>query len=231
MEKKPHKKDELSVVNNVLKLATKLMKVNGIASSLAGSFSARFIEWKVLNTEENFIVPLISTRSWILRSGCWAWPSTLWSITSPEWSSYPLSLLWSAISWASTSEWASFFWFLLILLLEWAAVCGLFFSADWTVNLFEFQLLKIKPWCEESHTGEDLCSRFHLLCKACANLLTPDCLCLPLHVSSVIPEPEMSLRIPLLITGASVAAAYISHTTNAAPDLWPLTPECLSLIN
>uniref|UniRef100_H2TRK3 Putative homeodomain transcription factor 1 n=1 Tax=Takifugu rubripes TaxID=31033 RepID=H2TRK3_TAKRU len=33
MEKKPHKKDELSVVNNVLKLATKLMKVNGIASS------------------------------------------------------------------------------------------------------------------------------------------------------------------------------------------------------
>lgn len=27
MEKKPNKKDELSVVNNVLKLATKLMKV------------------------------------------------------------------------------------------------------------------------------------------------------------------------------------------------------------
>lgn len=35
MEKKPHKKDELSVVNNVLKLATKLMKVNSLASSLA----------------------------------------------------------------------------------------------------------------------------------------------------------------------------------------------------
>lgn len=28
MEKKPNKKDELNIVNNVLKLATKLMKVN-----------------------------------------------------------------------------------------------------------------------------------------------------------------------------------------------------------
>lgn len=33
MEKKPNKKDELSVVNNVLKLATKLMKVSRTASS------------------------------------------------------------------------------------------------------------------------------------------------------------------------------------------------------
>lgn len=35
MEKKPNKKDELSVVNNVLKLAAKLMKVNRATSFLA----------------------------------------------------------------------------------------------------------------------------------------------------------------------------------------------------
>lgn len=31
MEKKPNKKDELNIVNNVLKLATKLMKVRSVS--------------------------------------------------------------------------------------------------------------------------------------------------------------------------------------------------------
>ena len=39
MEKKPNKKEELNIVNNVLKLATKLMKVNLIISSLSGLIS------------------------------------------------------------------------------------------------------------------------------------------------------------------------------------------------
>lgn len=32
MEKKPNKKEELTLVNNVLKLATKLLKVSGVGN-------------------------------------------------------------------------------------------------------------------------------------------------------------------------------------------------------
>lgn len=43
MEKKPNKKDELSVVNNVLKLAMKLMKVS---CSPASSFSPKQVSFQ-----------------------------------------------------------------------------------------------------------------------------------------------------------------------------------------
>lgn len=170
MEKKPNKKEELNIVNNVLKLATKLMKVSlkcclhfratAINYPLIVSLIKQLvvkINWLNLNyfnpvkvrywqscydnfnyllvmrihwccvsnrclylgsyssytqhltkCHHNIIFSLTSHRSWILHSDCWVWLWTLWSTTSPGWSSCPLCLLWSATCWASTSEWESF---------------------------------------------------------------------------------------------------------------------------
>lgn len=184
--------------------------------------------------EGNFIIALIPTRSWILRSGCWAWPSTLWSITSLEWSSCPLSPLWSAISWASTSEWVSFFfWFLLISC--WSELRCVGSSFPWNepwlvwVPAVENQALmwRVAHW---RRSLQQVASPLQSLCKS-----TDPWLSLPSTARVIshsrawdVFEKPSSHYWSL---SCCCITAYISHTTNTAPDLWPLNPECLSLIN
>lgn len=89
MEKKPNKKDELSVVNNVLKLATKLMKVRPplqIDKSKPGSnltkapesgTSQLTVEQTRLCSDPSLVSMMLTLlwprpRSWTPPSGCWA---------------------------------------------------------------------------------------------------------------------------------------------------------------
>lgn len=85
MEKKPNKKEELTLVNNVLKLATKLLKVHTLSQ-----YPFLLIIWHQLPLflqSDSFFPPFLFSRSWILRSGCTVWRWTLCSTTSPRWSS------------------------------------------------------------------------------------------------------------------------------------------------
>lgn len=89
MEKKPNKKDELSVVNNVLKLATKLMKVglplqinnskprSNLTKAVESGISQLTVEQKSLCSDRSLVSMMLTLlwpcpRSWTPPSGCWA---------------------------------------------------------------------------------------------------------------------------------------------------------------
>lgn len=63
MEKKPNKKEELTLVNNVLKLATKLLKVQM-------SLDKTPLQPPINNLTSELTALLPLTRSWIPPSGC-----------------------------------------------------------------------------------------------------------------------------------------------------------------
>lgn len=71
MEKKPNKKEELTLVNNVLKLATKLLKVRSAPLPLSW---LRRGGWEIESADLSFVCrpPSPPSRNWTPPSGCTA---------------------------------------------------------------------------------------------------------------------------------------------------------------